>query len=357
MAMNLQEFLTRIDEFDQKTTWKQSFIKGMRVLENSVLHIEDEFGSNAEELPYSDYAVKSICDRADVSGGAIHRLSGDKFREHLNDYFDVAIKKNSIINVYDGVIYATHSETYAILNIKECVNILINHLNETYPNNELIGYAITPTETIVDFALNSNELNKKYEEALQKKIGKSRKIYPVLRFVTSNTGWSGANIIPILYLNGANTITTEPIILNHKGKANLEKFAENCGKSYSLMLEGVDKINELSRITIDYPANCAANIAKEINLPKKMAMPILLDMEEDYGSMSATAREVYLYLTKLTEVVKDPVRQFKLADQISRALKLDFKKFDRSRAKWFEENMANQRYTPSAQTSLFEEAA
>lgn len=80
-------------------------------------------------------------------------------------------------------------------------------------------------------------------------------------------------------------------------------------------------------------------------------------MEEDYGSMSATAREVYLYLTKLTEVVKDPVRQFKLADQISRALKLDFKKFDRSRAKWFEENMANQRYTPSAQTSLFEEAA
>ncbi len=355
--MNLQEFLTQIDEFDQKTTWKQSVIKGMRVLEGNALHIEDEFGSNAEELPYSDYAVKSICDRADVSGGAIHRLSGEKFREHINDYFDVAIKKNSIINIYNGVVYATHSESYAILNIKECVNTLIEYLNKIYPNNELLGYVITPTETIVDFALNSLELNKKYEMVLQQKIGKSKNVFPVIRFVTSNTGWSGANLIPILYVGKNRAIVTEPIILNHKGKASIEKFAENCEKSYSLMLEGVEKINELSKITIDYPANCAANIAKEINLPKKMAMPILLDMEEDYGNMSATAKDVYLYLTKLTELVSDPVKQFKLADHISRALKLDFKRFDRSRAKWFEENMANQRYAPSAQTSLFENVA
>ncbi len=353
----LQEFLTELNEFDQKTSWKQSFIKGMRLLEGNNLHIEDKFGNDAEDLPYNDFAVKSICDRADVSGGAIHRLSGEKFREHINDYFDVAVKKDSIINVYDGVVYAAHSQSYAILNIKECVNILIDHLNETYPNNEILSYVITPTETIVDFALNDDNLNRKYEEVLQKKIGKLRKIYPVLRFITSNTGWSGANIIPILYMNGANTITAEPIILNHKGSANLDKFADNCRRSYSLMLEGVEKLNELSRIAIDYPANCAANIAKEINLPKKMTMPILLDMEEDYGNMSATAREVYLYLTKLTEVVKDPVKQFKLADQISRALKLDFKKFDRSRARWFEENEVNQRYMPSTQASLFSKAA
>ena len=357
MAMNLQEFLTQIDEFNQKTAWKQSALKGMRVLDGGNLHIEDKYGNNAEDLPYNDFAIKSICDRADVSGGAIHRLSGEKFREHINDYFDVAVKKNSIINVYDGVVYAAHSQSYAILNIKECVNVLINHLNKAYPNNELLNYVITPTETIVDFALNDDNLNKKYEEALQKKIGGLRKIYPVLRFITSNTGWSGANIIPILYMNGAKTITTEPIVLNHKGKANLDKFAENCERSYSLMLEGVEKLNELSKIVIDYPANCAANIAKEINLPKKMTMPILLDMEEDFGHLSATAREVYLYLTRLTEVVKDPVKQFRLADQISRALKLDFKKFDRSKAKWFEDNITNQRYTPSTRAFVFEQAA
>lgn len=328
---NFNDFLQTIANNEKKTRWTTVKIKDMRIGDNATIFVD-------EILPYDESAVNSICDRADVSGGAIHRVPYEIFKKHLNVYFNVATKSNSIVNIFNEKVYACHSGTYKILPINELVDTLIEYLRENHPNCELIRWDCTPTYTFADFALNDDAINEQYSYALNQTIGLGSAIYPVLRFITSNTGWSGANLIPIIYCNKAPLVVNEPIILKHEGKANIEKFTENCKQTFSLMLNGAEKLNELAHIILEYPANCAANIAQDIKLPKKITLPVIYEMEEEFGNASATAREVYLYLSKITESVGDnTLKQYKLVDMVSRALTLDFKKYDRSTAKWLED--------------------
>ena len=340
---NSEQFLDAVVRADNLTTWEQSNIKQMRIVQCGILHLADRYGMNGKDLPYDNYAIGSICNRADVSGGAIHRVSDESFKAHMNEYFNVAKdEKFSIVNVYNGTIFAAHSQNYKILNIKDCVSELFRYIDCNYPDAEVKGFYVDPIATMVDIALNSPEISDKYANALNLKI--SDTIYPVLRFVTSNTGWSGANLIPLIYINKRTLITSEPIILKHEGKATVDKFAKNCEMSFSLMLEGAEKLNELSQISIEYPVNCAANIAQEIKLPKKATVELLHDMEDDYGQAMATAKDVYLYLSKLVLLYDDEVKKFKMADQLSRALSLDFTKFDRASATWLKESTEDNYY-------------
>ena len=341
--MTFQEFKTTVNNAEMKTKWEVGYLKNIRVLEKNQLYISDEYDTNRKVLPYDEYAVNSICNRADVSGGAIHRVSKELFRAHLNEYFKVANKRETIINVYDGKIYACHSQNYRILNIKHLSEVFVDYILDNYPNAEIVSCVVTPIVTYCDVALNNEALNKKYSDALSTKIGYSTSVYPVLRFITSNTGWSGANLIPLIYISKSIVITSHPIILKHEGKANIDKFAENCDKAFSLMLEGAEKLEDLANIDIDYPVNCAANVAQEIKLPKKMTLEILYKMEEDFGYASATAKDVYLYLSKIIALYDDPIKKFKMADQLSRALTLDFKKFDRVSATWLKDSSENDR--------------
>lgn len=350
---SVEELLEDIAEFEKNTSWKTAYLPAMRIQNvkgEKFLHIEDKNGFNRENIPYAYEAVFSICNRADVKGGAIHRLSSDLFARHLNDYFKVAVKKESIVNIFDGVVQATHSDAYRILSVEELVKAFVEYVTDTYPNAELKRYVITPTETIVDVALNDEKINEKYAEVLQRKMYVTN-IYPMMRFITSNTGWSGANLYPVIFFNGAPLIAAEPIVLKHSGKANVDKFRTNCERSFTLMLEGAEKLEELSKIAIEYPANCAANLAKEIGLPKKRTMPILLEMQDEWGEMSANAKEVYLYLQRLLNDIENPVQQFKLSDHISRILTLDIKKFDRAKASWLDDDNAG-RYVSKYQLSF-----
>ena len=350
----LNNFFNELNEFEKKTNWRYAFIPEMRIGEGNTLYMQEEFGESVKVLPYSENALPTILARAECECKAIHRVAKTLFLAHINEYFRVAKRKNSIVNIYDGTVYAAHSEGYKILNIKECAERFVDYITSTYESAKLIGYSITPTETIVDFAINDETLNKRYQKALQRKVD-GENIYPFVRFISSNTGWSGANIIPMLLYKNARLITCEPIILKHQGKADVEKFSENCNKTFALMYDAAEEIEHLANVTIEYPANCAANIAKEINLPKKITMPVILDMQDDYGDMSCTARDVYLYLTKILAKYDNDVKQFKIADHLARVLTLDIKKFDRAKAPWLDGSTSS-RYAPASQIS-FNDAA
>ena len=348
MNDKLKELVAALDEFTANTSWRKGFIPSTRVLPNNMLHIEDEFSANCFDLPYSDYALPSIRQRADADCVAVTRLGSELFIQHMNEYYKRAKHKCSTINLYDGTIYACHSNDYKILSVDECFYAIKEAVEEQFESYLVSDFYVSPTETIVDFLIVDDKVSKVYENALERKVTLESGVVPVLRFITSNTGWSGANLYPVIYVGKSKVISSEPLKLKHNGNASIDKFRENCKKVFTLILDGAEKLKELSDIQIEYPANCAANIAKEIGLSKKATLPLIYKMEDDYGYCSCTAKDVYLYLTRLLEDVSDDaVKQFKLSDQLSRALTLDFSKFDRAKATWLSEK------TSSSQVSFF----
>lgn len=336
-------FFEALDKFETATSWELAFVPNMKIerIDNSnQLKLADETNTQCANYPYSDSAIPSMCGRADISGKGITRLPNDLFINHLNDYFNYSEKKYSIVNLYNGIIYACHSDNYKILSIKDCVRVLRNYLNRNFKNAEIIGWNILPTFTSVDIKLNDSEINKAYSQAFNERVGECENLTPILKLVASNTGFCGVNLIPMFKKESSAFVLTEPIILNHKGEAHLDKFIENCELIYSLMKDGSEKMKELSKIKIEYPANCAANIAMELKLPKRKVMPVLFDMQDEYGNAQGTAKDVYIYLCKLVEQYKN-IAQFKIADQLSRTLNLDFKKFDRATAPWLDNKQAS----------------
>lgn len=354
MDKNTKEKLfAKLSDADSKTSWKLASIPHMELSEGKMIKLIDPNILNANnpfELPYDESAVQSICDRAEVSGRGITRLPETLFNIHLNDYFNYAPSKSSIVNIYDNNVYACLSENYKILNIMDCVKRLIEHIDLSFDDVDILNYGISATYTYVDFEVRDTKVLKKYSKAFEIKMNKNSKTFPVLRFVTSNTGYSGANLYPLLKSGSHLYFMCEPIVLNHKGDATIAKFSKNCEKIYSLILEGADKMEELAKISIDNPAECAANIAKEIKLPKKVMIPILEDMKEIYGYSTCSARDVYQYLSKYIETVEGDWKQHKAADMVSRALSLDFKKFDRSYAQW----LSNSKSTESVENNYYQ---
>jgi hypothetical protein len=342
-----KKFFEELNKFEENTHWELAFIPNMKIEKidgSNQLKLADETNTKFANYPYNDNAVPSMCGRAEISGRGITKLPNDLFMQHLNDYFRYSENKYSIVNLYNGVIYACHSDNYKILSIKDCVRVLRNYLNRNFKNAEIVEWYISPTFTSVDIKLNDDNINRTYSQAFNKRVGESPDLTPILKLIASNTGFCGVNLIPMFKKENSAFILTEPIVLTHKGEAHLDKFIDNCELIYSLMNDGSEKMKELAKIKIEYPANCAANIAMELKLPKRKVMPILFDMQDDYGNAQGTARDVYIYLSRLLKEYNN-IAQFKIADQLSRALNLEFKKYDRANAPWLDSKAGSFQYS------------
>ena len=201
---------------------------------------------NGETYPVRSCAIKSILERARISGHALNKVSKSIFTQILNYCMDVA-SGDSLIKVADDKVSAVHGgdpKDYAILEILPLVQCVRSILDRDFAGNHFLTANFDHSIVTAIWSLDgqANELMETYRQAVAEKgVTEAMSARPGLRFTTSDVGVSAANLYPILLLGGSNRIIPlgDPLKLDHKNGADLDAFASSMDQLYACFKESI----------------------------------------------------------------------------------------------------------------------
>lgn len=289
--------------------------------------------------PVRDCAIKTILNRAGISGSGLNRLDKKNYARVINMCLQTA-KGVSLIRVADSKISAIHGGDYCdykILDTEAIFRETILHLEKEFPGFRYIpesGSYDHTTVTAMRELTGQPELVKLYQEALDAhKV--SQKIYaPALRLSTSDVAAKSVTLYPMLLCEGNNqTINLgHPIRLQHRGDSDIQKFRIQLQQLYTRYKDAVTNIMELLDIEIKYPVNCFIGIMKELRIGKKIGSRALELYVAQHGEGPATAHQLYYALNEAVFFAAcngiQGTRLLKLEEQITKALTYDWEQYD-----------------------------
>lgn len=301
---------------------------------------------NGKDYPVRSCAIKTILERARISGHALNKVSKDVFSQILNYCMGVAAG-NSLIKVADEKISAVHGgdpKDYAILEMLPLFERVKDFLDEEFPGNRFLAASYDHVLTSAIWTLDgqANDLLATYRsEIAAKHLPITASVRPGLRFATSDVGMSGANLYPILLYGSANRIIPlgYAIKTEHKCGANLEYFDEQLKLLYAKFREAVEKQTQLVGIELSYPYNAMLGVLRRIGAPKKASFEAADMLEAQCGGTGCTAYEVYLAMSEVIYSLQcegaSGNRISQLEEVIARALHVNWHEYDRPGAvKW-----------------------
>ena len=106
-------------------------------LKNTRLVLETEEG----DYPVRNCAIKTILERARISGNALSKVKKDVFADIVNYCLNVA-QGDALLKIADEKVSALHGgdeSDYAILEIPELFNELIEYFNKNFPDYKYEG--------------------------------------------------------------------------------------------------------------------------------------------------------------------------------------------------------------------------
>ena len=158
---------------------------------------------NGQDYPVRSCALKTILERARISGNALGKVSKTVLTQILNYCLDVATG-DSLIKVADEKVSAVHGgdpSDYAVLEMQAMFQTVKDFLDREFPGNTFLtaNYDHSIVTAIWSLDGQARDLLDTYnrELAAHGLYGKV-KVTPGLRFTTSDVGMSGANLFPIL---------------------------------------------------------------------------------------------------------------------------------------------------------------
>ncbi len=199
----------------------------------------------------------------------------------------------------DEMMRGVHSDGYVPLKITELVEALETGLKNDFPDTKLVGASVSHQFTAFDYELNDQKLQAEIENVLRN-AGVAYDFVPVIRFCTSNTGDSGANLYAGVKHGSTISFIEEPIRLEHTGSASIEKFSDNVGQILALFKSTPEKLEKLGEVKIKNTAQCYKNIALAAGIPVKAFAEKAEDFEAVYGD-TATALDVYFDISEALE--------------------------------------------------------
>jgi len=350
--VNEGDFLKFIRERGENSEWKRMKTSDVKVkaideddidinirdvvwndtLQNTKLVLKTEEGN----YPIRNCAIKTILERARISGPALSKVSKDIFAGILNECLNVA-KGDALLKIADEKITALHGGDecdYAILEVAELFRLLTNYFQKNFPNYKYEGgsYEHSLVTAIWSFP-NSSKLIEHYKETLSKRGIPFKSLVPALRFTTSDAGVSGANLYPMLLMNNGKGIALgSPVKLEHKNRVTLQDFSKNLDFIYPKYMSAIADLERLLDIEIDYPLQTMSRVMKVIGIPKKIACSVLKQFEAQYGDNPCTAHDLFFGINEtifFMECNGEPASKIVQAEEnVARALKLDWKEYD-----------------------------
>lgn len=296
---------------------------------------------NGETYPVRSCAIKSILERARISGYALNKVSKSIFTQILNYCMDVA-SGDSLIKVADDKVSAVHGgdpKDYAILEILPLVQCVRSILDRDFSGNHFLTANFDHSIVTAIWSLDgqANELMETYRQAVAEKgVTEAMSARPGLRFTTSDVGVSAANLYPILLLGGSNRIIPlgDPLKLDHKNGADLDAFASSMDQLYACFKESIERQQQLLDVEIRYPYTTMLGVLKRIGITKKMSYEVA-DLFAGQSGVSSGCNAYQLYLA-MSDVIflaqcegASAYRIAQLEENIARALRINWHEYDR----------------------------
>lgn len=266
---------------------------------------------NGQDYPVRSCALKTILERARISGNALGKVSKSVLTQILNYCLDVATG-DSLIKVADEKISAVHGgdpSDYAVLEMEEMFRSVKDFLDNEFPGNTFLtaNYDHSIVSAIWSLDGQANDLLDTYNrELIAHGLYGKVKVIPGLRCTTSDVGISGANLYPILISQRGGKIIPLgiPIKTEHSNGVNLGTFEGQLNLLYARFRETLEKQIKLMDIEISYPKNAMLGVLKHIRAPKKISYEALDQFLALNGERPCTAYELYLAMSEVIFLVQ-----------------------------------------------------
>ena len=256
-------------------------------------------------------AVKS-CDRAGISGMSImtyddkpyHSPLSPKERAETLKMFLGHFTSKALILVRDDKVSAVMSgdeRDYTVMPVADLLRILLEEMQEKFSSSEFAGCNTSHEMTQATFYMNDALM----EEELVNSVNSSGTQVDVdgakfvLRMVTSDIGRNSATLVPELICGNTRMRIGEPLKLRHKG-CHVEDFREQCRMIYSMFEDSSALMKKLAGVTVTNPQKVLDDIATRADLPIRSTKRAQELMSEECGG-TCTGFEIYYYIFWIIE--------------------------------------------------------
>ena len=176
------------------------------ILEDTMANTSLLLKVDGKDYPVRSCAIKTVLERARISGHALNKVSKAVFAEILNYCMGVA-SGDSLIKIADEKVSAVHGgdpKDYTVMEMLPLFKATSDFLNREYPGNTFMTAHFDHSIVTAIWRLDgqADKLLDTYHRELAAKGLQTEKMVPALRFSTSDVGMSGANLYPI-FLAGA----------------------------------------------------------------------------------------------------------------------------------------------------------
>lgn len=298
--------------------------------------------SDGKCYPVRTCAIKTILERAQISGRALTKVPKKVLARMLNDCMNVG-QGNALVKYLDDKISAVHGgdETdYAILELAELFRMTAEFLRENFPGTEYKGGTFDHSLVSAIWELKNNDaLVQAYHDSLERHGIASETVTPSVRLASSDVGISGANLYPQL-LTGAGRIIPlgSPLKLEHKHGATLSDFEKKLNMLYSQYQNALKKLTGLLDIYIHNPVNTMIGVMKKIGIPKGLGMEAVELFKVQYGTAPCSAHDIYYGIAEVINMVQASgkadkkttlgVKVMQMEENVMRALNVHWREYD-----------------------------
>ena len=308
------------------------------VLEDTMENTSLLLKVDGKDYPVRSCAIKTVLERARISGHALNKVSKTVFAEILNYCMGVA-SGDSLIKIADEKVSAVHGgdpKDYTVMEMLPLFKATSDFLNREYPGNTFMTAHFDHSIATAIWRLDgqADNLLDTYHREIAAKGLQTEKMVPALRFSTSDVGMSGANLYPIFLVGAESRIVPlgYSIRTEHKNGVDMQYFEEQLRLVYAQFEKALDKQVQLMNIEIRYPVTTLMRVLKRIKAPKKASYEAMDYFVAIHGDSPCTAYELFMQMSDVIFSAQcdgaSGLRIAQLEEIVSRALNVNLHEYD-----------------------------
>lgn len=286
-------------------------------------------------IPVRNCAIKTILERARISGNALSKVDRQVFAKILNYCLKVA-DGQALLKVSDDKVSAIHGgdkSDYSVLDMYELFEKTSDYLTANFSDVQYAGGFFEHSMVTALWTLNGNsELLETYKNLLDMHGVTCREMTASVRLTSSDTGVSGANLYPTLLADGKNIPLGNPLKLEHKHGASMKDFENKLEMLYSQYDLAIGNLKNLVSITIKNPVNAMMGVMKKIGIPKKLAMEALEKFKATHGGGFCSAHDIYYGIAEVIFMMQcsgeSGIKITLMEETVARALNVRWQDYD-----------------------------
>lgn len=310
---------------------KEDIIKDTCANTGLLLKIEDQY------YPVGATTIKTLENRARISGTALQDLKKPKLARILNDCLQVS-KGKSLLRIHEGKVRAIHSggkSDYSVLPMPQLFEISSIHVQEKYDEARFSGANFEHSLTTASWEVRDERLFDTYRGLLiQYGMEADEALSAMIRVHTSDVGVSGANIFYSLLVGAEKKplLLGNALKLEHENHASLENFSGNMEQVFARYREAIEGLGKLFLVYVNYPANVMAAVMNKAGIGKKLIAQTVEQFKVVHEQGTCNGYEVYCGICEAIFLGQSSGMGAKalvdLEEKVSRCLTFRFHEYD-----------------------------